>query len=103
MPTDRPYTRRALFGSPGAALSSTILTTVYVRVRTVNCNIFLCDDSDCDDNCRVIEGRDQVEVAADMGIVYGNVRDGNGENFEIDLDSSTTYYIWTNIGDACVP
>ena len=63
-----------------------------------NCNIFLCDDSDCGEDCRVVEGRDQVEVAADMGVVYGNVRDANGEDFEIDLEEGTTYYIWTNIG-----
>ena len=67
--------------------------------RAVNCNIFLCDDSDCGDSCRVVEGRDQVEVAADMGMVYGNVRDANGEDFEIDLEAGTTYYIWTNIMD----
>ena len=58
---------------------------------SVNCNIFLCDDSDCGDSCRVVEGRDQVEVAPDMGIVYGNVRDANGEDFEIDLEAGTTY------------
>ena len=34
-----------------------------------------------------------------MGIVYGNIRDANGEDFEIDLEAGTTYYIWTNIGD----
>eukprot|EP01052_Picozoa_sp_SAG31_P025789 SAG31_NODE_2285_length_6011_cov_5.276556_2_plen_167_part_00 len=34
-----------------------------------NCNIFLCDDGDCGDTCVVVEGRDQVEVAADMGAV----------------------------------
>ena len=66
----------------------------------VNCNIFLCDDQDCDAGCRVIEGRDQVEVAPDMGIVYGNVQDANGEDFEIDLEVGTTYYIWTNVGTA---
>ena len=65
-----------------------------------NCNIFLCDDSDCDEPCRVVEGRDQVEVKADMGIVYGNIVDANGENFLTDFDAGTTYYIWTNIGDA---
>ena len=69
------------------------------RSRPVNCNIFLCDDSDCGTDCRIVEGRDQVEVAADMGIVYGNVRDANGEDFEIDLEAGTTYYIWTNIMD----
>ena len=58
---------------------------------SVNCNIFLCDDSDCGDSCRVIEGLDQVDVAPDMGIVYGNVRDANGEDFEIDLEAGTTY------------
>ena len=34
-----------------------------------------------------------------MGIVYGNVRDANGEDFEIDLEAGTTYYIWTNVND----
>lgn len=34
-----------------------------------NCNIFLCDDGDCGDTCAIVEGRDQVEVAADMGAV----------------------------------
>ena len=66
----------------------------------MNCNIFLCDDSDCPSPCRVVTGRDQVEVAADAGIVYGNVQDANGEDFEIDFTAGQTYYIWTNIGDA---
>ena len=65
-----------------------------------NCNIFLCDDSDCDEPCRVVTGRDQVEVRADMGIVYGNIVDANGENFLTDFAAGTTYYIWTNIGEA---
>ena len=34
-----------------------------------------------------------------MGMVYGNVRDANGEDYEIDLEAGTTYYIWTNIMD----
>eukprot|EP01043_Picozoa_sp_COSAG02_P006456 COSAG02_NODE_184_length_30545_cov_128.634402_1_plen_227_part_10 len=34
-----------------------------------------------------------------MGIVYGNVRDANGEDFEIDLEAGITYYMWTNIED----
>ena len=34
-----------------------------------------------------------------MGVVYGNIRDANGEDFEIDLEAGTTYYIWTNIND----
>eukprot|EP01052_Picozoa_sp_SAG31_P010384 SAG31_NODE_568_length_14006_cov_4.252119_4_plen_164_part_00 len=34
-----------------------------------NCNIFSCDDGDCGDTCAVVEGRDQVEVAADMSAV----------------------------------
>ena len=62
-----------------------------------NCNIFLCDDSDCDEPCRVVEGRDQVEVKADMGIVYGNIADANGEMFLTDFAAGTTYYIWTNV------
>jgi hypothetical protein len=66
---------------------------------TVNCNIFLCDDSDCFDDCRVVEGRDQVEVAADMGIVTGHVLDANGQIFEVDLEEGITYYIWTYVGD----
>ena len=65
----------------------------------VNCNIFLCDDSDCPANCRVVAGRSQVEISADGGIVYGNVQDANGEDFEIDFTAGQTYYIWTNIGD----
>ena len=60
------------------------------HLRAVNCNIFLCDDSDCGDDCRVVEGRDQVEVKADMGIVYGNIVDANGENFETHFDPSVT-------------
>ena len=68
---------------------------------TVNCNMFLCDDSDCGgfDICRVVEGRDQVEVAADMGIVTGHVLDANGQPFEVDLEEGITYYIWTYVGD----
>eukprot|EP01045_Picozoa_sp_COSAG04_P056253 COSAG04_NODE_26167_length_298_cov_1.035176_1_plen_46_part_01 len=46
----------------------------------------------------MVEGRDQVEVKADMGIVYGNIVDANGENFLTDFDAGVTYYIWTNIG-----
>ena len=65
----------------------------------MNCNIFLCDDSACPTPCRVVTGRDQVEVAADGGIVYGNIQDTNGEDFEIDFTAGQTYYIWTNIGD----
>ena len=63
-----------------------------------NCNIFLCDDSDCPAGCRVVTGRDQVEVGADMGVVYGNVVDANGEDFETDFLAGATYYVWTNIG-----
>ena len=32
-----------------------------------NCNIFLCDDSDCDEPCRVVTGRGQVEVKEEPG------------------------------------
>ena len=64
----------------------------------MNCNIFLCDDSDCPAGCRVVTGRDQVEVGADMGVVYGNVVDANGEDFETDFLAGATYYVWTNIG-----
>ena len=63
-------------------------------VRAVNCNIFLCDDSDCGDRCRVVEGRDQVQIRADMGVVYGHIRDRDGEIFETDFEASVTYYIW---------
>ena len=66
-------------------------------LSTVNCNIFLCDDADCGNDCRVVEGRDQVEVKADMGIVYGNIADANGEMFLTDFAAGTTYYIWTNV------
>ena len=66
--------------------------------RVVNCNIFLCDDGDCLAGCRVVLGRDQVEVAADSGVVYGHVDDANGEDFEIDLTAAVTYYIWTTVG-----
>ena len=59
-----------------------------------NCNIFLCDDSDCGDRCRVVEGRDQVQIRADMGVVYGHIRDRDGEIFETDFEASVTYYIW---------
>ena len=59
-------------------------------LSTVNCNIFLCDDSDCDEDCRIVLGRDQVEVRADMGIVYGHIDDANGENFETHFDPSVT-------------
>jgi hypothetical protein len=55
-----------------------------------NCNIFLCDDGDCGEDCAVIEGRDQVEVAADTGAVYGTIRASTGEMFEIDLDAGVT-------------
>ena len=51
----------------------------------MNYNVFLCDDSDCD---------------MSMGIVYGNVVDANGDDFETGFTAGTTYYIWTNIGDA---
>ena len=64
-----------------------------------NCNIFLCDDSDCGSDCRIVTGRDQVYVAADMGTVYGNVRDANGEAFEADFEAGETYYIWTTVGN----
>ena len=37
-------------------------------------------------------GRDQVELAPDMGAVYGNIKKATGELFEIDLDAGTTYY-----------
>ena len=66
--------------------------------HAVNCNIFLCDDSDCGTDCRVVLGRDQIEVAADMGVVYGHVDDSNGESFEADFEAGTTYYIWTTVG-----
>ena len=59
-------------------------------LSTVNCNIFLCDDADCGNDCRVVEGRDQVEVKADMGIVYGNIVDANGENFITDFGPGVT-------------
>ena len=62
-----------------------------------NCNIFLCDDADCGDDCAVVEGRDQVEVAAGTH-VYGTIRESSGETFEIDLDAGVTYYISTNVG-----
>ena len=65
-----------------------------------NCNIFLCDEGDCSEDCAVVEGRDQVEVAPDMGAVYGNIREATGEIFEMDLDAGVTYYIYTVIGDS---
>ncbi len=43
-------------------------------------------------------GRDQIEVAADMGVVYGHVDDANGESFETDFEEGLTYYIWTTVG-----
>ena len=46
-------------------------------------------------------GRDQVELAPDMGAVYGNIKKATGELFEIDLDAGTTYYFWTVIGTSC--
>jgi hypothetical protein len=91
----QPLTQPALAPLPSVTRP---YSTHSPSVHAVNCNIFLCDDSDCGEDCRVVEGRDQVEVAADMGVVYGNVQDANGEDFEIDLEEGTTYYIWTNIG-----
>ena len=63
-----------------------------------NCNIFLCDDGDCGDTCAVVEGRDQVEIAPDGGVVYGTIRDSAGESFEIDMEAGVTYYVYTVIG-----
>jgi len=82
----------------GAQSAAYVWAHTRCAVYTVHCNIFLCDDSDCGEDCRVVEGRDQVEVAADMGVVYGHVDDANGESFEVDLEASVTYYIWTTVG-----
>ena len=43
------------------------------------------------------EGRDQVEVAPDTGVVYGNIQEPEGNIFETDLDAGNTYYFWTVI------
>ena len=56
----------------------------------LTCDIFLCDDSDCPTPCRVVTGRDQVVFRADAGIVYGNVQDANGEDFETDFTAGQT-------------
>jgi len=63
-----------------------------------NCNIFLCDNGDCkkDDKCKVVKGRDQMEVAADGKKVFGHVKGKDGEIFEIDLRKGKTYHIWTS-------
>jgi sporulation protein YlmC with PRC-barrel domain len=69
-----------------------------------NCNIFGCDDGDCDvkgkpkGQCRVVKGRDQVEVKVNAGVVYGHIKNQVGVVFECDLLSGVTYHIWTNIG-----
>ena len=98
-PSTRCCTTRAHRGARAVLFRCrALLLTVAPPPRAVNCNIFLCDDSDCGTDCRVVLGRDQIEVAADMGVVYGHVDDANGESFELDLEASVTYYIWTTVG-----
>jgi hypothetical protein len=70
---------------------------VFVSVGSVNCNIFNCDDGDCGKKCRIVKGRDQVEITVNSGVVYGHIKDSAGEVFETDLKKGVTYYLFTTI------
>ena len=68
---------------------------MFVSVGSVNCNIFNCDDGDCGKKCRIVKGRDQVEITVNSGVVYGHIKDSAGEVFETDLKKGVTYYLFT--------
>jgi hypothetical protein len=69
-----------------------------------NCDIFACDNGDCDVQgkpkgvCRQVKGRDQVELKVDASAIYGHIKDRNGAVFVADLRANTVYHLWTNTG-----
>ena len=80
-------------GASYAAADDDVVVVVSTRRRRFDWCI-ISVRSYCGDRCRVVEGRDQVQIRADMGVVYGHIRDRDGEIFETDFEASVTYYIW---------